>query len=182
MLSRRPLLAFWFIGLAVLHLASAVRIITDEELATKTSTKGDVIWLSIMGEVYDVTAGKQFYEDGNGYSVFAGRDGSVPFITGKFDEDEASKSIIDNLTEEQIGSLETWREFYEKEDKYPFVGLLVGEMYDKDGNPTETNKKIQEIVVVEKARAEEREKERQAKIAARRAKKKLEAEKKAAEL
>jgi predicted heme/steroid binding protein len=145
----------------------AVRVVTEEELATKTTKTGDIIWLSIMGEVYDVSAGRQYYEDGHGYSVFAGRDGSVPFVTGKFNPEEAAVSI-ETLTPEQIGTVNEWREFYEKEEKYPFLGVLEGYLYDSEGKPTDILKKIEVIAEGEKAVAAEREKERQARIAYRR--------------
>ena len=155
--------------IASLGFSDAVRVVTKEELATKTTQTGDIIWLSIMGEVYDVSAGKEYYADGTGYSIFAGRDGNVPFITGTFTPEEADKSFMDVLTHDQIGQLDGWREFYEKEDKYPFVGLLEGELYDKDGNPTEMHAKVAEIVADYKVKAKEREKERERKIAERKA-------------
>jgi predicted heme/steroid binding protein len=34
--------------------------------------KGEPIYLSVLGEVYDVTIGDEFYAVGNGYSFFAG--------------------------------------------------------------------------------------------------------------
>lgn len=106
--------------------ANKIRVISDDELSTKTSKHGSVIWLSILGEVYDVSAGWEYYAEGeSGYSIFAGRDGSVPFVTGKFDAEEAEKTI-ENLTPEQLAGIESWREFYEKEDKYPFVGSYRG--------------------------------------------------------
>jgi predicted heme/steroid binding protein len=168
--SIRLLVALVLLAISIAQ-SVAVRTITEEELATKTSKTGtgDVIWLSIMGEVYDVSAGLHFYEEGNGYSIFAGRDGSVPFITGEFNPDGAAQTI-EILTNQQIGQLDEWRQFYVKEEKYPFVGLLEGYLYTKEGNPTEFMKKIQVIAEEEKVLAEERAKDREMKIAARREK------------
>lgn len=146
--------------------ASAVTVVTKEELAEKVGKEGDELWLSILGEVYDVSKGGTYYAEGGPYSVFMGRDGSVPFITGVFTEEEAAKSLS-VLEPEQLYSLENWRDFYRDDDKYPFVGLLVGELYDKDGNPTqlltESRGKMAEAKVV----ADERKKKRDAVIAQR---------------
>ena len=173
MMLSRNLLAIAALVLSARRVA-AVRIVSKEELATKTSRQGDAIWLSVMGEVYDVSAGPQFYAYGNSYYVFSGKNADVPFITGNFNEKEAEKPVLDTLTDEQIYSLETWREFYEKEEKYPFVGVLEGEYFDSEGNPTEVTMKLREIIKVEKVNAEIREAERKAKIAARREKRRLE--------
>ena len=45
---------------------------------------GTELWLSILGEVYDVSEGTEYYAPGKSYGAFAGRDASVPFVTGKF--------------------------------------------------------------------------------------------------
>jgi predicted heme/steroid binding protein len=136
-----------------------VRVVTKEELAKKVGKAGDELWLSILGEVYDVSKGTSYYVEGAGYSIFAGRDGSVPFITGTFTPEEAEKGL-DALTADQLFNLDTWREFYEKEDRYPFVGLLEGSMFNKDGNPTNemiaARKQIAEAKVVSDERKKRR--------------------------
>ena len=98
-----------------------------------------------MGEVFDVTSGRSFYSEGSAYSVFAGRDGSVPFITGVFTEEETKKST-EVLSASQLSALDSWRKFYADSDKYKFVGLLEGRFYDKDGNPTEETKSAREKI------------------------------------
>ena len=40
------------------------------------------------------------------------------------------------LSPNQVKSVVEWRQFYEKEDKYPFVGYLVGRYFDSGGVPT----------------------------------------------
>jgi hypothetical protein len=125
-----------------------------------------VIWLSILGEVYDVTKGAGYYKKGMGYSVFAARDGSVPFITGNFTAEEAKKSILDTLSDAQLYALNDWRNFYEGEEKYPFLGLLQGEFFDEDGGPTETMTKIRTMIRNYVPRSVQRKKERDEKKAA----------------
>jgi hypothetical protein len=83
-----------------------------------------------------VSKGAAYYAEGSGYHVFAGRDGAVPFITGKFNEEESEKST-DVLKDAELISLKTWVEFYRDEERYPFVGKLIGRYYDSEGNPTE---------------------------------------------
>jgi hypothetical protein len=103
----------------------------------KNGENGSDIWLSILGEVYDVTSGSQFYgPDQGGYRIFAGRDASVTFVTGKFTEEEAKKGL-DSISINALGALEQWKDFYDKSDKYHFVGLLVDpRYYDEEGKPT----------------------------------------------
>jgi hypothetical protein len=98
-----------------------------------------------MGEVYDVTSGAAFYGEGCSYSVFSGRDASVPFMTGVFTAEEAKKSLMD-ISAAQLVSLETWQKFYADNEKYPRVGLLEGRLYDKDGNPTDEMNRIKERI------------------------------------
>lgn len=154
--------------------AVSLRLVRAEELATKTAQHGDgeTIWLAVMGEVFDVSKGREFYATG-GYSVFAGRDGSVSFVSGKFTPEEADKSI-ETLEPAQLKSLDEWREFYVKEEKYPQIGWLEGYLYDREGNPSELLEKLREIVKQQKLVSKDKEMERQAKIKARRERKEKE--------
>lgn len=83
-----------------------------------------------------MSKGQEYYAEGSGYHVFAGQDGAVPFISGKFNDEEAEKST-DVLKDAELVSLKTWVEFYRDEERYPFVGKLIGRYYDSEGNPTE---------------------------------------------
>mmetsp|Transcript_18984 Transcript_18984/g.53924 ORF Transcript_18984/g.53924 Transcript_18984/m.53924 type:complete len:186 (+) Transcript_18984:168-725(+) len=115
-------------------------MITPEELALKVDPEnegGKEIWLSIMGEVYDVSAGQEYYGGSTGYGVFAGRDASVPFVTGTFTPEESEKTTED-IPAAQLEALAEWRKFYEDSDKYHFKGFLVDpRWYDEHGEPTE---------------------------------------------
>jgi Cytochrome b5-like Heme/Steroid binding domain len=123
-----------------------VRIVTKEELARHDGNQTEgVLWLSIMSKVYDVSKGAEYYAAGAPYHVFVGRDGNVPFLTGVFNEDEATKPLTE-LTPHQLYNLQEWAGFYEKEEKYPFIGLLEGDLYDKDGNPTPMMDEVQEMI------------------------------------
>ena len=111
---------------------------------SKNGQNGADIWLSIVGEVYDVTKGRDFYGPGSAYSLFSGKDATVAYVTGKFTEEEAAKGL-DSLSDAQLQVADQWREFYVSEEKYPFVGRFVDpRYYDSDGNPTTAMKEYQE--------------------------------------
>lgn len=140
--------------------ANKVRLVTREELATKTGKDGQEIWLSIMGEVYDVTLGKDHYGPGASYGNFAGRDASVPFCTGKFTPEEAEKST-DVLKSSELPGLADWRDFYRKHKVYKFVGKLVDpRFYDEFGEPTLPMIEFQERIQIARAEHELKAKQR----------------------
>ena len=96
--------------------------------------------------VYDVSKGPQYYAPKGGYHIFAGRDGTVPFITGNFTQEECMKHS-DELTAAQLYALDhDWAQFYAKEEKYPFVGFLCCRFYDSNGFPTDETIRIKERV------------------------------------
>ena len=119
----------------------------------KTSVDGDEIWISILGEVYNVTDGAKHYAKGKSYGNFAGRDASVPFVTGRFTADEADKSpMVLNSTD--LPGLAEWRDFYRTHAVYKFVGKLIDpRYYDATGEPTDEMMKLQEQI--QTARAEQ---------------------------
>jgi hypothetical protein len=175
---------FLFASLALLFTsaANAVRIVSEEELAGKAGKDGDSeLWLSILGEIYDVSSGGKFYGEGGPYSIFSGRDGSVPFITGTFTPEEALKGL-DVLDSAQLHSLDNWRKSYEDNEKYPFVGLLEGRLYDKDGNPTEELTAARVQIAEGKVVADERKKKRDEVIAQRKKEKEEKEKEQAPEL
>jgi len=154
-----------------------VRLVTKEELEANNGKDGNKIWLSVMGEVYDVSKGKEHYGEGSAYSVFVGRDASVSFSTGKFTPEEAAKSL-DGLDPQELLGVDEWNSFYKEEEKYPFVGLLIGNLYDKDGNPTEELARVKEKIEVGKVEAEKKKQERKEALKRRRLEKeKAEADK-----
>lgn len=124
--------------------AKGTRLISKEELATKKGEDGSEIWLSLLGEVFDVTTGSSYYGQGRSYGAFAGTDCSVCFITGIFSTEEAEKSI-DVLETKQLFGLIDWYKFYATHESYRFVGLLVDpRFYDDQGEPTESMLKTRE--------------------------------------
>ena len=93
------------------HEYTAPHIFTKEEIATKYNGKnGNPSLLTIMGEVFDVT-GSKYYEQGRGYSVFVGRDATLAFVNGDFNQNSSSDDIS-SLNHEGLKSIQTWVEFY----------------------------------------------------------------------
>lgn len=111
------------------------RLVTEEELLMKTGENKSPIWLSVMGQVYDVTFGEHYYGKNSSYSFFAAKDASASFATGKFN-DEGLKEDLTKLEASQINEIEHWRLFYEDHENYVFVGHLIGKFYDEEGEPT----------------------------------------------
>lgn len=118
-----------------------VLVITEEELKTKDGRNDGDIWLSVLGEVYDVTEGRKFYGEGTSYGFFAAKDASACFASGKFNE-EGLKQPLDDLSSSQLEAVEQWRKFYADKDNYHFVGVLQGAFYDSAGKPTKELKGI----------------------------------------
>jgi hypothetical protein len=108
----------------------------DVSYNRKNGRDGNAIWLSVLGEVFDVSEGERFYGEGKGYGFFAAKDASVCFATGKFNE-EGLKEKLEDLSDSQLESIEHWRKFYAEKDNYFFVGVLEGTFYDTSGKPTE---------------------------------------------
>lgn len=133
-------------------------VISPEQLASMNGKDGSDMWLSILGHVYNVTAGEEYYAEGGPYEIFVGRDGSAAFVTGDFTPEGAAKDFLEELETHQILQMEDWRIFYEEEEKYPFVGYLQGDLFDESGTPTERWQRVQEII--EKGREERAEKDR----------------------
>mmetsp|Transcript_5135 Transcript_5135/g.12282 ORF Transcript_5135/g.12282 Transcript_5135/m.12282 type:complete len:105 (-) Transcript_5135:562-876(-) len=71
--------------------ASESKLVTMEELKTKNGENNSLIWLSMLGKVYDVTAGKEYYGPGESYNSLTAADTSVPFVSGTFTPEEAEK-------------------------------------------------------------------------------------------
>ena len=134
-----------------------IRMVTKEELALHDGKQTPTVWLSIMANVFDVSAGPEYYSEDGPYRVFVARDGNVPFVSGVFNAEEAEKPLS-SLKPHELSNLEHWLQFYVDEDKYPFIGLLEGSLYDKDGNPTEEMKLVQDKIASVKANVENRQK------------------------
>lgn len=132
-------------------------MMTAEMLAQYDGTDASKpIMLALLGEIFDVTAGKDYYGPQGGYGFFSGQDGSRAFVSGMFNETGLIPDLT-NFTAAQYEGVVSWRDFYHKEEKYKYVAKLIGHYYDEFGNPTEARKKVDEMT---KKRAVEKEDEK----------------------
>nr|CAG4636368.1 EOG090X0A5G [Eubosmina coregoni]SVE69947.1 EOG090X0A5G [Eubosmina coregoni] len=110
------------------------RVFTKEELAKyKGEEEGGKIYIAILGKVFDVTRGKDYYGPGGGYAFFSGIDGSRAFVTGTFTA-EGLIDDIEGLEKSDYVGLRDWADFYMKD--YTYIGKVEGKFYDINGNPT----------------------------------------------
>jgi hypothetical protein len=90
--------------------------------------------LCILGECYDVTAGRQYYASGD-YACFIAGDGSRAFATGDF----TAAGCIDDLSglsgPELLG-VDHWAGFYRDHAVYRKLGVLEGRYFDATGAET----------------------------------------------
>ena len=60
------------------------------------------IYLSVNGNVFDVTEGRRFYGPGKSYGFFAGKDASRAFVTGCFQDPSHLSPDIRGFSKEQM--------------------------------------------------------------------------------
>ncbi|KAL5017353.1 hypothetical protein ScPMuIL_006942 [Solemya velum] len=106
-------------------------VLSKDELSRYTGEDDRKVYLALLGQVFDVTKGKQHYGPGGGYHFFAGKDGSRGFVSGEF-TDAGLIEDCSGLSHQDMLGLEEWLEFYHK--TYKYIGKLNGHYYDKDGN------------------------------------------------
>jgi len=94
---------------------------TAETLAQFNGVNGCPIYISVLGVVYDVSAGRDFYGPGASYHCFVGKDSSRSLAKMQINDLEANASWR-NLNEEHMKTLQEWRDKYQS--KYPVVGLF----------------------------------------------------------
>ncbi|XP_029660841.1 neuferricin [Formica exsecta] len=122
------------------------KIFTTSELKQYTNLENG-LYLSILGQVFDVTKGEKHYGPGENYNAFTGRDASLAFITGEFDN-EGLTDDISSLSAQQVKALDDWLQFYKA--NYIYKGKLYGRYYNQDGSPTAESYKVQEKLLIAK--------------------------------
>jgi len=113
---------------------SGTKMITQEELAKNNGKDGNPTWISILGQVFDVSSKPQHYGPEGGYSFFAGRDGTRAFATGDFSPEGLTPDIVGLSYIEVIGIWD-WLRNYKRD--YDRVGYLIGHYYTPEGTPSE---------------------------------------------
>ncbi|XP_014487753.1 PREDICTED: neuferricin [Dinoponera quadriceps] len=120
------------------------KIFTTNELKRYTNLENG-LYLSILGKVFDVTKGQKHYGPGGNYHAFTGRDASLAFITGEFD-DNGLTDDVSSLSVRQVKALNDWVQFYNT--NYIYKGKLYGRYYNQNGSPTAESHKVQEKVLL----------------------------------
>jgi cytochrome b involved in lipid metabolism len=113
---------------------SGTAMITQEELAKNIGTDGNPIWVSILGQVFDVTSKPQHYGPEGGYKFFAGKDGTRAFATGDFTPEGLISDVAGLSYIEVIGIFDWLKNFRRDYDR---VGYLIGHYYTPEGGASE---------------------------------------------
>eukprot|EP00899_Mesostigma_viride_P013051 jgi/Mesvir1/21747/Mv04154-RA.1 len=140
------------------QLDSGEEVFTKARLASHAAGGEKPLYLAILGEVFDVTAGEQHYGQGMAYAHFCGRDSSRAFVTGQFDE-EGLTDDLEGLSPQQVKSVVEWRDFYRK--TYKPVGKVEGAFYDRSGRPREALSLVEKLLATAEAERAEQEADEQ---------------------
>ncbi|KAI5443559.1 probable steroid-binding protein 3 [Lathyrus oleraceus] len=99
--------------------------ITEAELRLYNgSDKSKPILISVKGQIYDVSEGRNFYGPGGSYTMFAGKECSRALALLSFKPQDINGNL-EGLDESELTILEDWE--YKFIEKYPKVGRLVSE-------------------------------------------------------
>ncbi|PWN29962.1 cytochrome b5, partial [Jaminaea rosea] len=93
------------------------------------------IYLSILGNVYDVTRGGSTYKPGGSYWFFAGKDASRAYVTGCFKTHLTHD--LRGLGEEDLQQIDAWNTFFAENPRYQKVGTLQLPLIDPKTSPPE---------------------------------------------
>jgi len=100
------------------------RVFSEMELARYDGTDPELpIYLGLDGLVFDVSASRRIYGPGGSYSHFAGIDGARAFSTGCFKIHRTHD--LRGLGEQELASIEHWKQFFLNSEKYFKVGKVV---------------------------------------------------------
>lgn len=101
--------------------------------------------LVIIGEVYDVSAGRVHYDSGTGYEGFCnGSDVSRAFLTADFEKNATDD--LDDLKPGECLGISGWARFYANHSNYTFAGLMHGRFYNASGAPTDALRRFRECL------------------------------------
>lgn len=87
-------------------------------------TETTPIYISVKGNIYDVSAAREMYGPGGAYSGFSGRDATRGFANGCMEE-RCMTSSLEGLTEVERKEIDRWVELYHNHDKYTYIGRLL---------------------------------------------------------
>lgn len=97
---------------------------TIEQLREYDGSGDKPIYISLKGDVFDVSSARDFYGEGSGYHCFAGREASRAMAKLSFEEAELSNLDISNLSSFERNQLDEWYDKFKHYRKYPIVGRI----------------------------------------------------------
>lgn len=101
-----------------------LRDFTLEQLREFDGTGDKKIFVSLKGEVYDVTAAAAMYGPEGSYHCFAGREASVAMAKLSFDEVDLANTNYHELSPFEKSSLSDWIDKFKWYKGYPVVGRV----------------------------------------------------------
>lgn len=101
------------------------RNFTLEELKEFNGENGKPIYISVLDEVYDVSAKRDFYGPGEGYHLFAGRDASRALAKMSFEQVDLDSEELSDLGFMDQETLQDWVTKFSVYNGYPNVGRVV---------------------------------------------------------
>ena len=115
-------------------------------------TESTPIYISIKGQIFDISEGREMYGPGKGYHPLVAKEAASAFAAGCF-QDGCFKTPIDKLSPEQLIEVDRWIDLYRNHDKYKLVGRLVSDPVDQiiaddekvaqlEGSPTESESPV----------------------------------------
>lgn len=107
---------------------TVIREFTPRELSNFNGFDLEKIYISVKGNIYDVSKGRQFYGPSGPYSNFAGHDASRGLALNSFEIENIRSwdqpiDDLKDLTDDELKSLDNWENMFK--GKYPCVGTLV---------------------------------------------------------
>eukprot|EP00592_Proboscia_alata_P003128 CAMPEP_0194373286 /NCGR_PEP_ID=MMETSP0174-20130528/21717_1 /TAXON_ID=216777 /ORGANISM="Proboscia alata, Strain PI-D3" /LENGTH=344 /DNA_ID=CAMNT_0039152267 /DNA_START=141 /DNA_END=1176 /DNA_ORIENTATION=+ len=123
-------------------LLNSAELVSIEELHDATGQISETddhskspIYLSVLGHVFDVSAGEKFYGQGNKYHMLAGQDATLPLSTGDMRKLNVKSKITEipqysmeeDLSERDLAEANRWLEYFALHDKYIHVGRMARE-------------------------------------------------------
>ena len=126
------------------------RIFTLAEMQTS-----EEIYLSIVGYVFDVSTGSQYYGPGESYNVLARKDATILLASGDFEKNPPVD--FSEFTPDICAGADHWLHFYADHATYKLVGILPGMFFDENGNELEAMQKYEICAKEGKAKNEREE-------------------------
>ena len=109
------------------------RVYTSDELQAVWQRRQQypLLLLVVVGKVYDVSTGREYYADGSYEGFASGHDHSRAFLSADFEQNATDD--LAGLSGGQILGIEHWVKFYEHHATYAYLGVHEGRYYDARG-------------------------------------------------